>query len=131
MADGHCRHHRLVRRPVSALCQTASNQATTSSPKPAGTTRTVPHRFYDIAETAYRNSDRPSALKYFRQAAGQGAAPNALAKLHFEGKGLPRDDGQACKWLEKAAVQRLAEVQYNLGSLYYYGLGTPKDLGLK
>jgi TPR repeat protein len=40
---------------------------------------------------------------------------------------VPQDYTKAREWYERAAAQRDASAQGNLGGLYLYGLGVPQD----
>ncbi len=48
--------------------------------------------------------------------------------MYDNGDGVPQDDKEAVKWYEKAAVQGLAEAQFNLGVMYANGEGVPEDM---
>lgn len=64
------------------------------------------------------------------KSAEQGNAKGAsiVAGCYLQGKGTRKDMPLAVEWLQKAAKQGDAEAQYNLGSIYYYGVeGVPKD----
>ena len=40
---------------------------------------------------------------------------------------MPRDDSEAVGWYRKSAEQGYPEAQYDLGYMYYYGYGVPRD----
>jgi TPR repeat protein len=44
-----------------------------------------------------------------------------LAKLYYEGWGVPRDEAQALEWYRRSAEAGYAPAQLNLGSLYLEG----------
>ena len=46
---------------------------------------------------------------------------------YAEGKGVPRDQGKAVFWYEKAAAAGDVKAQYNLGMLYLNGVGGKAD----
>ena len=46
----------------------------------------------------------------------------------FEGSGVPRDDRQAARWMELAAVQGFALAQHNLGLAYMKGRDVRADI---
>jgi TPR repeat protein len=52
---------------------------------------------------------------------------NNLGWMYREGRGVPRDDVEAVKWMRKAAEQDLAAAQNNLGWMYQQGRGVPQD----
>jgi TPR repeat protein len=54
--------------------------------------------------------------------AGDAAAQNRLGLIYQSGKGVKQDDAEAIKWYLKAAQQRSAIAQYNLGLMYSRGL---------
>jgi TPR repeat protein len=47
--------------------------------------------------------------------------------MYSDGEGVPQDREKAADWLEKAAVQGVAEAQYSLAYCYFDGNGVPKD----
>ena len=47
--------------------------------------------------------------------------------MYAKGEGVPRDDNKAFEWYFKAAEQRHAFAQYNLGLMYAKGEGVPRD----
>jgi hypothetical protein len=50
--------------------------------------------------------------------------------MYMLGRGVSKDEGEAAKWIRKAADQGLAMAQYNLGSMYENGQGVTKDKNL-
>jgi hypothetical protein len=63
-----------------------------------------------------------------RARAGRGdvTAEFELARIYYEGKGVPRDYGEAIRWYGKAADHGYTKAQFNLGNLYYRGQGVPR-----
>lgn len=59
--------------------------------------------------------------------AGDVESQNQLGFLYSEGTTLPKDEGQAVYWLEKAASSGYPKAQTNLGYMYEKGLGVPRD----
>ena len=49
--------------------------------------------------------------------------------MYDQGRGVAQDDGEAVRWLRKAAEQGDADAQFNLGSLYDEGQGAMYDEG--
>ena len=43
--------------------------------------------------------------------------------MYFNGKGVKQDDGEAVRWIRKAADQGVADAEFNLGTIYEYGQG--------
>ena len=78
---------------------------------------------------ASHRGDYATALRELRPLAEQGhaVAQYNLGLLYANGQGVPKDDGQARQWYEKAAAQGRADAQVNLGILYDYGRGVPQD----
>jgi hypothetical protein len=50
--------------------------------------------------------------------------------MYDKRQGIPQNFAEAVKWYRKAAEQGNAEAQYNLGMMYFAGLGVPKDYAL-
>lgn len=69
---------------------------------------------------AYQKGDYKTAYREFRKAALRGQADSQynLAIMLYEGKGVPRDKGEAIYWLLQSAEQGDVSAQYNLGVLY-------------
>jgi len=82
---------------------------------------------YDIGQGVPQ--DYAKALKWYRLAAGQGAAKAQfnLGFMYELGAGVPQDYGEAVKWYRRAAAQGLAVAQDELGVMYANGAGVPKD----
>jgi hypothetical protein len=85
---------------------------------------------FDQAQFAVWRGDYAHAVERLQPlvAAGDFAAQELLARLYFEGWGVPRDHVQAVRWFESAAAGRFAPAQYNLARMYEQGLGTSLDL---
>lgn len=83
----------------------------------------------DKAFEAVHQNDYEKAYKLFLEAAngGDAEAQDNLAILIREGKGTPKNIGQAIDWFRKAAEQGLADAQYQLGNMYEFGLGVPQS----
>jgi len=47
--------------------------------------------------------------------------------LYYNGRGVPRDYGQARKWFQRAAKHHLVEGEYAVGLLYDLGAGVQRD----
>src|SRR5215831_15754248 len=75
---------------------------------------------YEDAKAAFVRGDVATALRLLRPLADQGNADaqRALAILFITGRGVPRDDAEAVKWLRKAAAQGDAIAQYLLGQAH-------------
>jgi len=59
---------------------------------------------------------------------GDAEAQNNLGVRYATGRGVPKDDVEAVKWLRKAADQNYAEAQCSLGVCYWIGKGVPKNV---
>ena len=78
------------------------------------------------------NEDAKDCLKFFRLISdaedGGAYAQYKLGKMYRDGKGTPEDDAKAVEWFTRAAKQGLADAQYSLGRLYFWGgVGFSKD----
>lgn len=74
-------------------------------------------------------SNCPSDVTRIREAAEQGdvSAQFNLGFMYSEGRGVPRDYGQAAAWYRKAAEQGNLPSEYELGGLYHDGRGVPQQ----
>lgn len=72
------------------------------------------------AEAAHWYAIAASELDVFAQK-GDAASQNRLAGLYEQGKGVKINLAAAMKWYRKAALQGLADAQFNLGRLLAYG----------
>ncbi len=61
--------------------------------------------------------------------AGDAAAQFDLGDRHFNGEGLPQDNGEAIRWFHLAAEQGHSRAQASLGFMYFNGEGVPQDDG--
>lgn len=94
---------------------------------------------YDPAEAARwirkaaQHSVSEALLKNDSSEARLAASPEVISAKYYmgvmyaEGKGLPKDAGQAAKWYEDAASSGHAGAQNNLGAMYGLGEGVPQD----
>jgi TPR repeat protein len=85
---------------------------------------------YERAVLAYDNGRYAEALKEFHQLAERGhtGAEFMLGAMHFQGRGIRRDEKAAAIWFRKAADKGDANAQLAFGSLHIRGLGVPQDL---
>ena len=67
------------------------------------------------------SGEQEAAVASYLKAAEQGSAlaQNNLALMYAHGSGVTRDDGLACHWFSRAAVQGYAPAQYHLGSRFH------------
>jgi TPR repeat protein/transglutaminase-like putative cysteine protease len=87
--------------------------------------------FVSASQTGGSGADQD--LGSLRSAASRGdaAAQNKLGTLYASGQqGLTQDYAQALAWYRKAAEQNFAEAQFNVGRMFYRGLGTPQDYAM-
>jgi hypothetical protein len=84
-----------------------------------------------VGYKAYQSGDYATALRIFRQFAGQGdtTAQFNLGLMYGNGRGVPQDYKEAMRWYRKAADQGVANAQYNVGVMYEKGRGVPQDYG--
>jgi uncharacterized protein len=50
-----------------------------------------------------------------------------LGRLYLKGSGVPQNEAEAVKLLQRAAAQKNADAQYLLGRIYWEGRGVPRD----
>jgi localization factor PodJL len=60
---------------------------------------------------------------------GDPSAAYEVAMRFAEGRGVPQNDDEAVRWLQRAAQQGLAPAQFRLGTFYEKGAGVKRDLG--
>lgn len=58
---------------------------------------------------------------------GDAGAQYEIGQKYSKGDGVPKNPGDAVKWLEKSAAQGNADAQLSLGSIYISGRGAPKN----
>ncbi|MDC0033312.1 hypothetical protein OAJ57_01965 [Alphaproteobacteria bacterium] len=79
---------------------------------------------------AYNINDYATALREFRPLAIQedAKAQNNLGHMFVKGQGVPQDYKTAVKWYTSAAVQGVADAQFNYMQLCYrfWCLGKPR-----
>ena len=54
---------------------------------------------------------------------GDAVAQNDIGSRYYAGRGVPRDDAEAARWIRRAAEQGYAPAQYNLGLLHFRNRG--------
>jgi TPR repeat protein len=93
--------------------------------------RIGPTQDADAAYAAYEKGNYQGALRLLNPLAGQGngRAQALLGMMYAGGRGVPRDDGEAVKWLRLAADQDEPLAQLQLGVMYLKGYGVPQDYG--
>jgi TPR repeat protein len=85
----------------------------------------------EAAYAAYESGNYRAALRLLRPLAEQGDAhaQALLGTMYAGGRGVPRDDGEAVRWLLHAADQGDPAAQFQLGVMYVKGYGVPQDYG--
>ncbi len=83
-----------------------------------------------VSDPEMRAPDK--AVEWYRKGAelGDAASQEALFKMLWNGKGVPKDAAQAVHWLEKAADQTRRRSVFDanqLGDIYSQGTGVPQD----
>ena len=75
------------------------------------------------AQQLFHEGDYQQSYALYLQQAKQGdvAAQNYVGIHHYLGLGMPRNYKKAKEWFEKSAIQKHADAQYNLGSMYENG----------
>jgi len=74
-------------------------------------------------------ADFERALAHWRSLAESGdpLAQMVLGTWYNSGFGVPMDEAEAFRWIQRSADQGNARGQYALGTLYEHGNGTPQD----
>jgi uncharacterized protein len=83
----------------------------------------------DEAYAAYQKGNSATALRLSQPLAEQGdaRAQSLLGLIHYNDRGVLRDDAEAVKWSRLAAEQGDAAAQFRLGLMYSEGHGVPQD----
>jgi TPR repeat protein len=83
----------------------------------------------DEAYAAYQKGNSATALRLSQPLAEQGdaRAQSLLGLIHYNDRGVLRDDAEAVKWSRLAAEQGNAAAQFRLGLMYSEGHGVPQD----
>lgn len=83
----------------------------------------------DAAMAAYGAGNYADALRLLKPLAqkGQPFAQYTLGYMFAFGKGVPKNQRRAVKWIGKAADQGLPAAEYYLGLAYSFGRGVPKN----
>jgi localization factor PodJL len=100
---------------------TAVPQKTTAAPKTGMPVATQPTAAPKAASVTAL--DKLTALAN----AGNARAELLVALKYLDGDGVPANDAEGAKWLEKAAAQNEPLAQYRLGTLYERGKGVTAD----
>ena len=89
-----------------------------------------PDAWFDESQSAIQLQQWTRAVDAATPAANKGIpeAMLTLAKLHFAGTGVPKDERKGFELYLKAANQGNAIAQLSVASLYELGRGTPRDL---
>lgn len=80
-------------------------------------------------QSAGQAAARKKSIEDLKQIAyaGDVAAQVQLGVIYLTGDGVPRDDGEAAKWLRKAADQDNAVAERYLAEMYFKGRGVTAD----
>jgi len=83
-------------------------------------------------DDAYSRGDYATALILIRPLAERGdpIAETRLGQMYFSGDGVPKDFGEAAKWLSLGANQGVDSAQACLGVMYAIGEGFQRDFVL-
>lgn len=84
----------------------------------------------DDARTALSRGDAATAHRIYRSLADRGnvVAMTRLGMMYRAGQGVPRNNREALRWLDRAAALGSAEAQYQMGDMHLRGVGTEQDL---
>jgi len=79
--------------------------------------------------SAYKSGDYRAASAEFRPLAeaGQADAQYYLARMYYEGRGVPKSYREAAIWFRRAAEQGQAGAMNFMGILYHLGHGVARD----
>lgn len=72
-------------------------------------------------------ADWETRRSWLRATMGSPTECQAMAWRYRAGRGLPQDFSKAAFWFQRAADKGIASAQYDLGVLYFYGLGVTAD----
>lgn len=84
---------------------------------------------FQLGRAYYKAGNLTAAAEQFRKSAdlGSAIAQTDLGVMYRDGRGMPKDYGQALLWFREAANQAFAEAQNALGTMYELGQGVPND----
>ncbi len=84
----------------------------------------------DEATGAYLQGDHARALSLFEPLAEEGnpLAQYSMANLYASGQGVEQNQGEAVRWLRRAARGGYRRAAVDLGNRYASGLGVERDL---
>lgn len=90
---------------------------------------TTPASAYDVVHAAYQKGDFDAALRLGRPLADAGdvRAQAILGLMHYRGRGVPQDLGEAVRWFRQAADRGDATAQFYLGVMYSEGRSVPQS----
>lgn len=74
-----------------------------------------------------KQNEKKAAKLMTKAAKGSASACYYLSEMYRQGNGVPRDDKQAVKWLEKAVNEGVAEAQCLMADRYMEGNGVAQD----
>ena len=93
-----------------------------------GTSQPLPSSQEVPAQASLRGPSAPPIRALHALAAqGNPEAQFNLGILYDQGRGVPKDKGQALRWYRRAAMQGDTFAQNSLGDNYWEGTGVPKD----
>jgi localization factor PodJL len=106
-----------------------------TTPPPDSFTAAAPPKAAPVAPTAAPAATTPpktASVTALDKLTAMANAGNARAELvvalkYLDGDGVPANDAEGAKWLEKAAAQGEPLAQYRLGTLYERGKGVTAD----
>jgi hypothetical protein len=84
---------------------------------------------FEDGVAAYQRGDYQTAYIRWHSIA-EGSDRNAqynIARLYYQGKGVPQDFGEAARWFHKAANRDEPYAEFFLGMMYSSGKGVPQN----
>lgn len=110
-----------VAKLLPAVSSAEGDAATANFSGRAQTARALPAAVVVAAGSSPRNRLTTLAV------AGNATAQELLGLRYIDGDGVPMNEAEGAKWLERAASQGEAIAAYRLGTLYERGQGVPAD----
>jgi TPR repeat protein len=84
---------------------------------------------FEDGAAAYQRGDYEAAYLRWHSIAelGDRNAQYNIARLYYQGKGVPQDFGEAARWYRRAASRGELYAQFFLGVMFASGKGVPQD----
>lgn len=118
----------VVLMALPLLAEPTGNQAPAAQTSGEATPGNTPSAGGN-SQVAGNRDEKPQDILAMRKAAerGEAQAQRNVGIAYLEGKGVPKDEKEAAKWIRKAADQGDAEAERQLANMYFAGSGVPND----